>query len=72
VYRGEFQLPLEIFKIIMFATFEFGDDKMIKKLEACIDEFKFNPNITIELLSLNASVNCQKGGKAIKSSVDLE
>jgi hypothetical protein len=46
----------------MFSTFEFGNDKMIKKLEACIDEFKFNPNITIELLSLNASIS-QKGGK---------
>lgn len=38
----------------MFATFEHGDDRMVKKLEGLIEEFKLSPNITIELLSLNA------------------
>jgi len=54
VYKGEMSLPIEIFKVIMYSTFENGDEKMIKKLESCIDEFKLPPNITIELLSLNA------------------
>ena len=47
-------MPIEIFKVLMYSTSEHGDEKMVKKLEACIDEFKLPPNITIELLSLNA------------------
>lgn len=54
VYRGELTLPIEIFKVLMYSASEHGDEKMVKKLEACIDEFKLPPNITIELLSLNA------------------
>jgi len=58
----------------MYATFENGDDRMVRKLEACIDEFKFSPNITIELLSLNA-VSSQPESeplKVIKSVLDIK
>jgi hypothetical protein len=54
IYKVELTLPIEIFKVVMYSTFENGDEKMVKKLESCIDEFKLPPNITIELLSLNA------------------
>ncbi len=54
IYKVELSLPIEIFKVVMYSTFENGDEKMVKKLESCIDEFKLPPNITIELLSLNA------------------
>lgn len=43
-------LPIEIFKIIIYSAFEFGDENMIKKFEACIDEFKLPANITIEII----------------------
>lgn len=33
VYRGEFTLPIEIFKVVMYSTFEYGDETMIKRLE---------------------------------------
>lgn len=56
VYKGELVLPIEIFKVVMYSCFEHGDEKMIKKLEACIDEFNLPQNITIELLSLNSQV----------------
>ena len=56
VYKEVFALPVEIFKVIMYACFEYGDAEMIKKLDSVIDEFKFSPNITIELLTLNAGL----------------
>ena len=54
VYKWECHLPIDIFKVAMYSLFEFGDEKMVKKLEACIDEFKIPANITVELLTLNS------------------
>ncbi len=67
-------MPVEIFKVLMYATFENGDDRMVRKLEACIDEFKFSPNITIELLSLNAASFQPESEplKVIKSVLDIK
>lgn len=58
----------------MYATFENGDDRMVRKLEVCIDEFKFSPNITIELLSLNAASSQPEKEplKVIKSVLDIK
>ena len=74
MYSGQFVLPVEIFKVLMYATFENGDDRMVRKLEACIDEFKFSPNITIELLSLNALSSQPESEplKVIKSVLDVK
>ena len=56
MYKEVFALPVEIFKVVMYACSEYGDSEMIKKLDSVIDEFKFSPNITIELLTLNAGL----------------
>lgn len=47
-------LPIEIFIVVMHATEEFGNEKMLKQLEALVDEFKLPSNITMQLLSLNS------------------
>lgn len=54
VYKCDPHLPIEIFKVVMYATDEYGNEKMLKQLEALVDEFKIPSNITIQLMSLNA------------------
>jgi hypothetical protein len=47
VYKCEPNLPIDIFKVLLYSSFENGDERMIKKFESCVDEFKLPPNITI-------------------------
>lgn len=54
VYKCDPHLPIEIFKVVMYATDEYGNEKMLKQLEALVDEFKIPSNITIQLMSLNS------------------
>jgi len=54
VYKCEPNLPVEIFKVLLYSSFENGTEKMIKQFEACVDEFKLPPNITIQIMTLNS------------------
>jgi len=54
VYKCEPNLPVEIFKVLLYSSFENGTDKMIKQFEACVDEFKLPPNITIQIMTMNS------------------
>jgi hypothetical protein len=55
VYKCEVLVPIEIFKVMMHATYDHGGSlRNLKQLEACVDEFKLPSNITIQLMSLNA------------------
>lgn len=54
VYKSELTLPLEMFKVVISATHEYGDERMLRKFEACIDELKLPANLTIETLLMNA------------------
>ena len=47
VYKCDPHLPIEIFKVVMYATDEYGNEKMLKQLEALVDEFKIPSNITM-------------------------
>lgn len=54
VYKCEPNLPIDIFKVLLYSSFENGDERMIKKFESCVDEFKLPPNITIQIMTLNS------------------
>jgi hypothetical protein len=54
VYKCEPNLPVEIFKVLLYSSFENGTEKMIKQFEPCVDEFKLPPNITIQIMTLNS------------------
>lgn len=54
VYKCEPNLPVEIFKVLLYSSFENGTEKMIKQFESCVDEFKLPPNITIQIMTLNS------------------
>ena len=55
VYKRELTLPLEMFKVVISAAHDFGDERMLRKFEACIDELKLPANLTIETLLMNAT-----------------
>lgn len=54
VYKSELSLPLEMFKVVISAAHAYGDERMLRKFEACIDELKLPANLTIETLLMNA------------------
>jgi hypothetical protein len=62
VYKLEIPVPIEVFKVIMFATYDHGESlKSLKQLEACVEEFKLPSNITIQLMPLNAQAMDKQG-----------